>query len=188
MSDTAERLRIEEYRALRATIRERGSLRLIVTAITFSAWAAAILITAGLATIAYFSLVPLMVLLAGFEVAFAIHVGVERIGRYLQVHHEPSSEGQARWEQTAMEFAGASGGTHPLFPVLFLAAVLVNFGLGSLLSLDATAMDFGTNATIALPYAALHAGVAIRIAYATRFAAGQRDRDLREYQRVIGRQ
>ena len=39
------------------------------------------------------TLVPLLVLAAAFECVFALHVGIERVGRYLQVFYED------RWEQ-----------------------------------------------------------------------------------------
>ena len=137
MSELAEQLRIEEYRALRATIRERGSVRFLVTVITFSAWAAGIIAVCSMFFMPLFSVVPLLVLAAGFEVVLAIHVGVERIGRYIQVHHEPASAGLARWEQTAMSASLLSGGINPLLPVPFMAATLVNFALSALLPLDA---------------------------------------------------
>src|SRR5262245_11891030 len=118
MSDLSEQLRVAEYRALRDTIRQRGSLRVTLAVLTFSVWAATILTVSSLSSLPYFSLVPLVVLVAGFEAVFALHTGVERIGRYIQVHHEPASNGQARWEDAAMGFRGPGAGVHPLFPVV----------------------------------------------------------------------
>ena len=74
MTDRSDSFRLEEYRALRATIRQRGSIRLIIASLTFSAWAAAILIVTALSTIPLVGLVPLIVLAAGFEIVFALHV------------------------------------------------------------------------------------------------------------------
>jgi hypothetical protein len=67
------------------------------------------------------------VLAAGFEAIHALHVGVERIGRYLQVFYETSNDGP-RWETTAMAVGPSlpGGGIDPLFAVLFVCAGLVN--------------------------------------------------------------
>ena len=54
----------------------------------FTAWAAVAIATAAVITVALSTLVPLLVLVAGFEAAFALYTNVERIGRYLQVFHE----------------------------------------------------------------------------------------------------
>jgi hypothetical protein len=78
----------DEYIALRATIRERGTARVCIFAGGLAAWAAASIATAALASTPVAVLLPLLVLAAAFEAVFALHVGVERIGRYLQVFHE----------------------------------------------------------------------------------------------------
>src|SRR5881397_3911173 len=78
----------EEYIALRATIRERGTARVCIFAGGIAAWAAAAIAMAALASSPVATLLPLLVLAAMFEEVFALHVGVERIGRYLQVFHE----------------------------------------------------------------------------------------------------
>jgi hypothetical protein len=66
-------------------------------------------------------------LLAGFEAVHALHVGAERIGRYVQVFHEGWSDGP-RWESTAMTVGPAlpGGGIDPLFSVVFATATLLN--------------------------------------------------------------
>lgn len=81
------------------------------------------------------AVVPLLVLVAAFEVTRSLHLGVERIGRYLQVFFEESSANEEgtlappAWERTAMRFGptipGAGG--HPLYLPIFLMATLVNF-------------------------------------------------------------
>ena len=119
-------LSVEEYRALRATIRERGTMRLVVTVITFVAWA-----RHGRwdgRRVPVFGLVPLLVLVAGFEMVFATHVGVERIGRYLQVRYE-SADGLPAWEHRRdgdRGRAGAGSGIDPLFASVFVIATLLN--------------------------------------------------------------
>lgn len=183
MTDKSEMLRFEEYRALRDTIRQRSSLRLILATLTFSVWAAAILMVLAVSPLPLTGLVPLVVLAAGFEVIFALHVGVERIGRYLQVHHEPRADG-AVWEQTAMRFQGPAAGIHALMPVLFLAAGLLNLAVGTLLQLDVSDSNPVQSAAAWIPSAALHVAFYARVLTAVRFAAGQRDRDLKEFERL----
>ena len=74
--------------------------------------------------------VSLSVLVAGFEAIHALHVGVERIGRYLQVYYEGSLD-SPRWETTAMSLGPAlpGGGIDPLFTVVFLAVSMLNLTL-----------------------------------------------------------
>src|SRR5262245_24708088 len=95
-------LAVEEYRALRATIRERGTARLVVTTITFVSWAGLVTATCALNLPAVLGLVPLLVLTAGFEAGFAMHVGVERVGRFIQVRYEGDA-GLPAWEHAAMK-------------------------------------------------------------------------------------
>ena len=56
-----------------------------------------------------------------------MHVGVERIGRYLQVFYEGTADGPM-WETTAMSVGPAlpGGGVDPLFTVVFAFATLLN--------------------------------------------------------------
>src|SRR4051812_40874617 len=114
----------EEYRALRATIRERGTTRVWVFVAGLVGWAGVEVATAALAALPVATLLPLLVLAAVFEAVFALHIGVERIGRYIQVYFEDS----AGWEHTAMAYGGAfRGGTDPLFTLVFVCATILNF-------------------------------------------------------------
>jgi len=119
---------VEEYRALRETIRERGTARHWVVLIGFGLWAALTFTAVVVAAVPVATLLPLFVLVAMFEVIFALHTGVERVGRYLQVYFESADE-TARWEQVAMaygrEFGG--GGIDALFSPIFWVATLLNF-------------------------------------------------------------
>src|SRR5262245_23210309 len=83
---TAVTPRDEEYRALRTTIRQRGTARVSVFVAGLAVWAALALATTALGAIAVTALVPLLVLAAAFEAVYSLHVSVERIGRYLQVY------------------------------------------------------------------------------------------------------
>src|SRR5712692_9234140 len=140
---------LAEYRALRETIRERGTARLWIFIAGLVAWAGLVIATAALAALPVATLLPLLVLAGVFEAVVSLHVGVERIGRYIQVFFEDDPpvgvtderDGASRsgvgvgphaisnWEKTAMAFGrGYRGGaTDPLFAAVFLAATLLNF-------------------------------------------------------------
>src|SRR4051812_31133305 len=109
-----------EFAVLRETIAARGTTRMVLLPVTFVGWAAltaALLLVGGLPIA---SLLSLAVLVAGFEAIHALHVGVERIGRYLQVCYEADPDGP-QWETTAMAVGPAlpGGGIDPLFSVVF---------------------------------------------------------------------
>ncbi len=110
---------------MRDTIRQRGTARMVLVPVTFIGWAGTAVATAAVITVALSTLVPLLILAAGFEAIFALHMNVERIGRYLQVFHEQDGG----WEQVAMQygqrFPGA--GPDPLFAQLFVFGASVNF-------------------------------------------------------------
>jgi hypothetical protein len=113
---------LEEYKALRATIRQRGTARMWVFVTGFAAWGLVSMI-ANFVSLPLATLVPLVLLAGVFEAVFGLHVGVERIGRYLQVFYED------RWEQTAMAFGAplSGSGSDPLFVTLFGLAAICNF-------------------------------------------------------------
>ena len=115
-----------EYSALRATIRERGTARFYVFAGGFATWSALVVATAALAFSPLATLLPLLVLAAIFETVFALHIGVERIGRYLHVFHEET--GVTKWEHAAMAFGRPKGAatTDALFSIPFFLAAVVN--------------------------------------------------------------
>ncbi len=187
MTDYASSVALEEYKALRATIRERGSLRFLVAAITFSVWAAAAIAIAAYVVIPMFAVAPLVVLAAGFEITFAIHVGVERIGRFVQLRYE-SIDGPAgpSWERTAMALRLSSGGAHSLFLPAFLVAATVNWLLGLMLILGAASPDElrGVGTEIVL-FGACHAVAIARWLGAARFARQQRLVDLEAMSKLL---
>lgn len=128
---------VEEYRALRATVRERGTARVWLFFGVMAAWAAATIATAALAALPVATLLPLLVLAAGFEALFTLHTGVERIGRYIQVFYgdeegappAPTSGSRREWERTVMAYGLAypGGGSDPLFAAYFFLATILNF-------------------------------------------------------------
>ena len=129
---------IEEYRALRATIRQRGTARFWLLVVGLAVWSALVVATAALAALPVATLLPLLFLTAVFEVIFALHTGVERVGRYVQVFYEPDGLG---WEHAAMSYGRLfkSGGMDALFSPLFWLAALLNLipaVLGGPLAID----------------------------------------------------
>jgi fatty acid desaturase len=115
----------DEYQVLRTTIQQRGTARMVLVPLIFVGWAGTAVATAAVITVAISTLVPLLVLVAGFEAVFALHVNVERIGRYLQVFHED----EIGWERVAVDFSQRFGGkgADPLFGRIFVLATSVNF-------------------------------------------------------------
>lgn len=168
---------VNEYTALRDTIRQRGSLRITLFMLTLVAWAAATIATAALAALPVATLLPLLLLAAGFEVVFGLHTAVERIGRYLQVFYEEDddpSRPQRAWERTAMAYGRAyPGGPDPLFAAHFIIAVFLNFVpvlLAEPVQIEVIVVGVAHVVVIARILAARHA------------ASGQRAKDLDRFQ------
>ena len=125
----------DEYRVLRTTIAARGSLRSVLALASVAAWAGVLLGVLAWTPYPLASLIPLLVLLAGFEAIRPLHFGAERIGRYLQVFYEEGTDvpkpiaDPPSWERLAMVFGGSrpGAGGHPLFAVLFGLAIAANY-------------------------------------------------------------
>jgi hypothetical protein len=100
---------------------------MILLPITLLGWSAITLTILLFAEVPFASVLSLAVLIGGFEAIHALHVGVERIGRYLQVYYEARPDGP-HWEATAFAVGPAlpGGGIDPLFSVVFAAAGIVN--------------------------------------------------------------
>ena len=163
----------EEYRALRATIRERGTARVWLFVIGLGIWAATVITVASLATLPVATLLPLLLLAGVFEGVFSLHTGVERIGRYLQVFYE--NDGDAQWEHAAMGFGKVSHShsPDPLFAVPFLLATLCNF-VPAILA-GAVLLEWSVVGTI-------HALFLVRVLMARRQALRQRGLDLTAFE------
>jgi hypothetical protein len=173
----------DEYIALRATIRERGTARVCIFASGMAAWAAASIATAALASSPVATLLPLLLLAAIFEAVFALHIGVERIGRYLQVFHEadpshppgppglPAPPVPRGWEHVAMAFGRPKGAASvdALFTVIFFLAALFNVVPALLLEPQRVELIFVGGA---------HALFALRLLVARHAASTQRTIDL----------
>jgi cell division protein FtsW (lipid II flippase) len=160
----------DEYAVMRATIRERGTARMVLLPIVFIGWAGAAIATAAVITVALSTLVPLFVLVAGFEAIFALHVNVERVGRYLAVFHEPDGSG---WEHVTMRFGQRfpGSGPDPLFTRTFILATSVNFLPAAL----------GGEMVEIVVLAVIHLAFIYRVRMAQTFAGRQRAEDLARF-------
>jgi hypothetical protein len=158
-----------EFQVLRATIRERGTARMILLPVAVALWAAAAIATTAAIALPIAALVPLLVLAAGFEAIYALYVNVERIGRYLQVFHEADGG----WEHVAMTFGQRfpGRGPDPLFSGIFLIATALNY----------LPVALGGTLPELIVAGMLHLLLAIHIGTARRRAARQRSLDLERF-------
>jgi len=160
----------EEFAALRATIRERGTVRMVLLPLTLGVWAGAAVATMAAIQLPIAALLPLLVLAAGFESIYALHINVERIGRYLQVFHERDGG----WEHVTMAFGQRFPGSapDPLFSRIFVIAVSVNY----------LPVAHGGEVTEMVVLAVLHLLFIARIRAARGVAARQRELDLERFE------
>ena len=180
----------DEYSALRATIRERGTARVCLFAGGIAAWAAATIATTALAATPLATLLPLIVLAAVFEAVYALHIGVERIGRYIQVFYEadpidspgppalpalPALAGPPKWEHAAMAFGRPKGSASAdaLFTVIFVLVAL--FNVMPALILDPQRVEL-------VLVGGAHALFVLRLIVARHAASTQRAIDLERFQ------
>jgi hypothetical protein len=174
MIDTTE----AEYRALRDTIRERGTTRLCAVLVGLVAWAALTIALRIAELRGSITLVPFLVLVGTYEINYFIHTGVERIGRYIQVFYEERA-GAVGWETIAMNFgAKFPSGLDPLFSIVFAAATSLNF-----FSLLLVGQRAGWNALSLLA----HLAFAYRIVSAKKSAASQRALDLDRFRSLLSK-
>jgi len=162
----------QEFEALRATIRERGTVRMVLLPVTFGLWGGVAVATFAVFQLPIGALAPLLVLAAGFEAIYALHVNVERIGRFIQVFHET----EGGWEHVSMAFGQRfpGRGSDPVFSSLFLMATALNF----------LPVAIG-GSTIDLAVAgALHLVLAFHIGTARRRASKQREQDLERFEAI----
>jgi hypothetical protein len=165
-----------EFSVLRSTIASRGTVRMVLLPVTFIGWS---LVASGMllyGTLPVASLFSLAILVAGFEAIHALHVGVERIGRYVQVYYESGGDGP-QWETTAMMIGPAlpGGGIDPLFTVLFVCATIVNL---------IPALVPGAEGIELIVLGVFHAGFLVRLVRARGAAARQRAVELESYRAI----
>jgi hypothetical protein len=167
-----------EFAALRHTIAIRGTVRIAVLPLTIFAWAA---VSATLIPLVLFDqwsaavLLPLAILVGGFEAIHALHVGAERIGRYLQVFYESGDLEGPRWETTAMAVGPAlpGGGIDPLFTVVFASTTVINMAPAAWLPFSRPAL--------AVAIAVLHGAFLLRLFRSRVAAARQRAVELESF-------
>jgi len=181
---THDPLRQEEFRALRATIRERCSLRVALGAGALAGWAALHLAVRLWFPTPVTFLVPLLVLAAAFEGVYALHVGVERIGRYLESSYETGIGADVhgpQWEHTAhafgRRFSDAAGRIDPLFAALYVSAIVLNL-------VPVVLQTVGGPPVELIVYSSVHVLVIVRIVRARRFASRQRGIELELFERI----
>lgn len=169
-----------EYSVLRQTIARRGTARMVLVPVTFIGWAALSLILATWGGHPFSSLLTLLVLGAGYEAIHALHVGTERIGRYLQVYYEAEAEGP-RWETTAMAVGPGlpGGGIDPLFTIPFICGAFLNLLPPAML--EPTALEFGI-------VVAPHILLLVRVIRGRLAASRQRAVELESFKALLLRQ
>lgn len=153
-------------------MRERGTARMVLLPICIGLWAAAAIAAIGVVALPLASLGPLVVLAAGFEATYALHLSVERIGRYLQVFHEKDHG----WEHVTMAFGQRfrGGGPDALFSGIFLTATALNY-LPVALSGDQYEL---------IAAGLLHLLLALHIGTAALRAGRQRKQDLKRFEAI----
>ena len=169
-----------EFAVLRQTIASRGTTRMVLVPVTCLGWAVLTLTLLLFGGPPVATLLPLGVLVGGFEAVHALHVGAERIGRYLQVYYEADPNGP-RWETTAMTVGPAlpGGGIDPLFSAVFVGATLIN--LVPALLPQPTPLELGV-------VGALHAAFVFRVVRARGAAARQRAVELESFKALQSRE
>jgi hypothetical protein len=162
-----------EFTTLRATITMRGTVRMALLPVTLLGWAIVGVVLLLFGELPAAVLFPLAVLVGGFVAFHALHVGAERIGRYLQVYYEDAPDAP-RWETTAMAVGPAlpGGGIDPLFSVVFVCAALAN------LIPAFTPQPTRPELAILLP---IHFAFIVRVVRARGAAARQRAIELESY-------
>jgi len=169
-----------EFDVLRQTIAWRGTARMVLVPVTFMVWAALSLVVILFADLPVAALFTLVVLGAGFEAAHALHVGAERIGRFLQVYYEGGPD-SPRWE-TSVTSVGPGlpgGGIDPLFTFIFAAAAFLNMMLVLLPGPSRTELGI---------IGVLHLGFVVRLVRARGASARQRAVELESFKAVRERQ
>jgi hypothetical protein len=173
-------LQQSEFGVLRQTIAWRGTVRMALVPLTFIAWAALSLVVLVFAEVPVAALFTLVVLAAGFEAVHALHVGAERIGRFLQVYYEGHPDGP-RWE-TSVTSVGPGlpgGGIDPLFTFVFAAAAFLNMMLVLMEAPGRTELGV---------IGFLHVAFVVRLVRARGASARQRAVELESFKAVRDRQ
>jgi small neutral amino acid transporter SnatA (MarC family) len=174
-----------EYDSLRTAIRMRMTLAPVLLVVVMVGWAALTLWVFTTDVVSVATLVPLMVLAAGYEALYALHVSAERLARYLQVaYEEPIVSGSAtpltptpQWETTSLYYRQRLSpvGSNALFCALFILATLVNYVPAAVSGTVEELVGIGV----------AHVLFAVRIIMAGRLAARVRSEDLERLRTLL---
>ena len=182
-------IQLEEFRALRAAIRERTSARLLFLAIAWVGWAS--LATAIMLVLPAVPLLvlPLVVLLAAFEVNLAIVRGAEHIAAYLRLAFE-ERRAVPGWETASADLARRypKSDADPAFFWPFVAVLGANY-LCVVLAVGETAdpaIHVREDSLDLALVTALHAAVLVRFVLGRRWLVGGRERELQRLRAVTG--
>jgi hypothetical protein len=174
-------LRALEFDDLRGAIRARATLAPALVVFAVIGWATLTLWVFTSDVVSAATLVPLIVLAAGFEATVALQTSANRLARYLQAAYEESltepPDARPRWESTSLLFRQRFGpiGSNALFPVLFGLATAVNF---------VPAAVSGTSEELA-GIGLAHLLLIVRIVIADRRAGRRQDEDLERYRSLL---
>jgi hypothetical protein len=173
-------LRTAEFSALRTAISARGTTRIVLAFVAVAIWAVLTVALLLLSDLPLAVLAPFAVLVAGFEAVHALHAGVERIGRYLQVYYEGGPDAP-QWETAAMAVGPAlpGGGVDPLFSAVFIGAAVLN-----LVAALPIAPIWQEMAVLGI----CHGAFVVRVVRARAAAARQRAIELESFKAVLLRQ
>jgi hypothetical protein len=175
-------LRVAEFTALRHAIAARVTARSVLASTACAVWAALTMVLVLFGTLPLATLLSLAVLVGGFEAVHALHVGAERIGRYLQVQYEGAVDGP-RWETAAMAVGPSlpGGGVDPLFSLLFGGAASLNLLASHLVPGQPTPVEWGL-------LGAVHLAFVLRVIRARLAAARQRAVELESFKTLLSGQ
>lgn len=179
--DTAQ-LRVAEFAALRRAIAARGTARIVIAPVTCAVWATLTLVLVLFSDVPLATLLSLAVLVGGFEAIHALHVGAERIGRYLQVQYEGTAGGP-QWETAAMAVGPSlpGGGVDPLFSAVFAGGAVLNLLSALVVLTEPTVLELSI-------LGAVHLAFVFRVIRARVAAARQRAVELESFRTLLLRQ
>lgn len=179
--DTAQ-LRVAEFAALRRAIAARVTARIVIAPVTCAVWATLTLVLVLFSDVPLATLLSLAVLVGGFEAIHALHVGAERIGRYLQVQYEGTAGGP-QWETAAMAVGPSlpGGGVDPLFSAVFAGGAVLNLLSAFVVLTEPTVFELSI-------LGAVHLAFVFRVIRARVAAARQRAVELESFRTLLLRQ
>jgi hypothetical protein len=184
---TIDAIQLEEFRALRASVRERAIARVLLLAMTWLGWAALATAIMLVVPAPLLLTVPLVVLLAAFEVNLGTVRSAERVSNYLRVVFE-ERRAVPGWETASADLARrypASAGD-PLFLWVFVAVLSANYVCVVIAipeTVDPTARAREDSLDLAL-VTALHLSLVLRFVLARRSLHTGRARDLERLRSV----